>query len=190
MDVIRVMEAFPTQEHCIASLEQLRWQGSPECPHCQSLSVRRRNAQEIGRIGRWNCHACPATFKVTQGTIFHGTKIPLQKWFLAIALMANAKKSLSNHQLARDLGLPQKTTWRLMMCIRAEMGKENVLLQGIVEADETYIGGKSRKDYDQEETEQHKRGAWHHEGCCLRCCRTRRKGYRSTRRKRQSGNNH
>ncbi len=155
MDVIRVMEAFSTQGHCITYLEQLRWQGSPECPHCQSLSVRRRNAQDIGRIGRWNCHA---TFKVTQGTIFHGTKIPLQKWFLAIALMANAKKSLSSHQLARDLGLPQKTTWRLMMCIRAEMGKDNVLLQGIVKADETYIGGKSRKDYDREETEQHKRG--------------------------------
>ncbi len=73
--------------------------------------------------------------------MFTGTKIALQKWFLAIALMANAKKSLSSCQLSRDLGLNQKTTLRLMMCIRAEMGKDNVLLQDIVEADETYIVG-------------------------------------------------
>lgn len=91
------------------------------------------------------------------GTIFHGTKIPLQKWFLAIVLMANAKKSLSSHQLARDLGLKQKAVWR-MMCIRAEMAKKNVILEGIVEADETYIGGKRRKDYDKEKGEPRKRG--------------------------------
>ena len=72
--------------------------------------------------------------------------------------MANAKKSLSSHQLARDLGLHQKAAWRIMMCIRAEMGKENVILQGIVEADETYIGGKNRKDYSREDGEPRKRG--------------------------------
>ena len=72
--------------------------------------------------------------------------------------MANAKKSLSSCQLSRDLGLPQKTCWRIMMAIRAEMGKDNVLLQGIVEADETYIGGKRKKDYDKEIGEPRKRG--------------------------------
>lgn len=148
MDLIKIMETFPTQEDCIAYLERLRWAGSPECPHCESTHVRQRNEHETGRIGRWNCHDCRSTFKVTHGTIFQGTKIPLQKWFLAIALMGNAKKSLSSHQLSRDLGLPQKTCWRIMMVIRAEMGKENVILEGIVEADETYIGGKGRKDYD------------------------------------------
>ena len=81
-----------------------------------------------------------------------------KEWFLAIALMANAKKSLSSHQLARDLGLPQKATWRMMTCIRAEMAKKNVVLQGIVEADETYIGGKRRKDYEKEKGEPRKRG--------------------------------
>ena len=77
--------------------------------------------------------------------MFIGTKIPLQKWFIVISLMANAKKSLSTHQLARDLGLKQKAVWS-MMKIRAEMGKENVLGQGVVEADEIYIGGRHRKD--------------------------------------------
>lgn len=92
------------------------------------------------------------------GTVFHGTKIPLQKWFVAIALMANAKKSLSSHQLARDLGLQQKAAWRLMTCIRAEMAKESVFLEGIVEADETYIGGRRRKDYSREDGQPRQRG--------------------------------
>lgn len=158
MDLVEVMETFPTQEDCFAYLERLRWQGSPECPHCDSAHVRRRNERDIGRIGRWNCLECKSTFKVTHGTLFQGTKIPLQKWFLAITLMANAKKSLSSCQLARDLGLKQKAAWRIMMSIRAEMGKDNVFLQGIVEADETYIGGKSRKDYDREDGEPLKSG--------------------------------
>ena len=158
MNIVEVMEMFSTQADCIAYLERLRWQGSPECPQCASPHVRRRKELLEGRIGRYNCHSCKSTFKVTHGTVFHGTKIPLQKWFLAISLMANAKKSLSSCQLARDLGLKQKTCWRMMMAIRAEMGKENVLLQGIVEADETYIGGKRRKDYDKEEGKPRKRG--------------------------------
>lgn len=158
MDLVKIMETFPTQEDCIAYLERLRWQGSPECPHCGSDRVRSRNEHDTGRIGRYNCHSCKSCFKVTHGTIFHGTKIPLQKWFLAIGLMANAKKSLSSCQLARDLGLKQKATWRMMMAIRAEMGKDNVILEGIIEADETYIGGKRKKDYDKEAGKPRKRG--------------------------------
>ena len=158
MDLIKIMEAFPDQEACILYLERLRWQGSPECPHCGSEHVRKRNEYDTGRIGRWNCHQCRSTFKVTHGTIFQGTKLPLQKWFLAIGVMANAKKSLSSCQLARDLGLKQRAVWRMMMSIRTEMGKDTVLLQGIVEADETYIGGKRRKDYDKEKGEPRKIG--------------------------------
>ena len=72
--------------------------------------------------------------------------------------MANAKKSLSSCQLARDLDLKQKAAWGLMMKIRAEMAKGSVLLQGIIEADETYIGGRQRKDYSREAGEPRKRG--------------------------------
>ena len=158
MNLIEVMQRFPDQESCIEHLEQVRWQGTPKCPHCESEHVRRRNESETGRIGRYNCHGCHTTFKVTHGTIFQNTKIPLQKWFLAISLMVNAKKGLSSCQLARDLGLAQKTTWRIMMAIRTEMAKGNPILEGIVEADETYIGGKRRKDYDREEGEPRKRG--------------------------------
>jgi hypothetical protein len=95
--------------------------------------------------------------------VFHGTKIALQKWFLAIILMANAKKSLSSCQLARDLNMNQKSAWYMMQRIRAEMASKNdVLLQGVIEADETYVGGKPRKpnkrDDDDKPENQNPRG--------------------------------
>ena len=97
--------------------------------------------------GRWNCHRCKSTFNVLTGTIFQGTHIALPKWFAAIALMMNAKKSLSGYQLAGDLNLNQKTAWFMQQRIRSEMASKQgrILLQGIVEADETYVGGKPRK---------------------------------------------
>ena len=159
MDLIKVMERFPDQESCIAHLEKMRWKGKPKCPHCESTHVGRRTETEEGRIGRWNCHDCHVTFKVTCGTVFHGTKIALQKWFLAISLIANAKKSLSSHQLARDLDLNQKTAWYIVTRIRAEMAKKGgALLEGIIEADETYIGGKPRKKNKRSDDEPAKRG--------------------------------
>ena len=161
MDLIKVMERFPTQETCIAYLESVKWgKNPPYCPHCQTTDVKKRTETETGRIGRWNCHDCQATFKVTHGTVFHGNpKIALQKWFLAISLIANAKKSLSSCQLSRDLDLNQKTAWYMMTRIRAEMAKKGgALLQGIIEADETYIGGKPRKPNKREDDEPAKRG--------------------------------
>lgn len=83
-------------------------------------------SDSIGHVGRWHCHDCGASFKVTSGTVFHGTEIVLQKWFLAICLIRNAKKSLSSHQLARDLDLNQKTAWYIMTRIRSKMEKRVV----------------------------------------------------------------
>ena len=103
--------------------------------------------RETHRIGRWNCHDCRSSFNVLSGTVFEKTKVPLQKWFLATALVLNAKKSLSSYQLARDLKLNQKTAWYLAMQIRHAMADEQYsrFLAGIVEADETYVGGRPRK---------------------------------------------
>ena len=160
MSIVEVMEMFPTQSDCIAYLERLRWQGLPECPHCASTHVRKRKEYAVGRIGRWNCHSCRSTFKVTHGTVFQGTKIPLQKWFLAIALILNAKKGISSYQLQRDLDLNQKTAWYMMMRLRAEMADKvnSLLLKGIIEADETYIGGKPRKKNKKADREPAPRG--------------------------------
>ena len=159
MNLISVMQRFPDQNSCITHLENIRWGDNPYCPHCDSKDVTRKKESGEGRIGRWLCDECGASFKVTAGTVFHGTKIPLQKWFLAISLIGNAKKSLSSHQLSRDLDLNQKTAWYLMTRIRAEMAKKgSALLQGIIEADETYIGGKPRKHGKYKDKEPAKRG--------------------------------
>ncbi len=159
MNLIEVMERYPDQESCIEHLERVRWQGTPVCPKCESKDVVRKKEDGVGRVGRFHCSACKVSFKVTCGTVFHGTKIELQKWFLAICLIGNAKKSLSSHQLSRDLALNQKTAWYIMTRIRAEMAKKGgALLQGIIEADETYIGGKPRKENKKADNEPAKRG--------------------------------
>ena len=160
MNLIEVAQRFPDQGACIAHLERIRWRGTAVCPHCESKDVVRKKEEGEGRIGRWNCHDCGASFKVTCGTVFHGTKIPLQKWFMAITMIVNAKKSLSSHELARDLDLRQKASWYLMTRIRAEMANKTspIVLQGIIEADETYIGGKPRKANKKEDREPAKRG--------------------------------
>ena len=106
MDLLKVIERFPTQKSYIAYPEQVhRGEGYPHCPHCGTTTVKKRTEIEAGRIARWNCHDCRATFKGTCKTVFHGAKIPFQKWFLAILLIANAKKSLPSHPLARYLDL-------------------------------------------------------------------------------------
>ena len=159
MNLIEVMERYPDQESCIDHLERIRWRGTPICPLCGCIEVVRKKEDGVGRVGRWHCSACKASFKETHGTVFHGTKIPLQKWFLAISLILNAKKGLSSYQLQRDLDLNQKTAWYILTRIRAEMSKKGgSLLQGIIEADETYIGGKPRKENKREDREPAKRG--------------------------------
>lgn len=144
MNLITIFHRFPDQEACIEHLERIRFGNEPFCPHCGSLDVARK--AERHRIGRWNCHDCKSSFNVLSKTVMQKTKVPLQKWFLAIGLIVNAKKSISSHQLARDLDLNQKTALFMQERIRASMASEDKrLLHGIVEADETYVGGKPRK---------------------------------------------
>ena len=143
MDIIQVFQRYPTHEACIDHLETVKWNGTPYCPYCNKTDVAPKADGE--RIGRWNCHTCKSSFNVLSGTIFQGTHTPLQKWFLAVSLVLNAKKSLSSCQLARDLDLDQSTAYRMAMKIRRNMVTDGDLLTGIVEADETYIGGKPRK---------------------------------------------
>lgn len=144
MNLISIFSRYPDQEACIEHLENIRWGDAPTCPHCHSERVARKADGE--RVGRWNCHSCHNSYNVLAGTIFEKTRLPLQKWFLAIGLVINAKKSLSSCQLARDLDLNQKSAWYMQQRIRAAMTEDQAdLLQGIVEADETYVGGKPRR---------------------------------------------
>ena len=159
MCILLVLERFPTERSCYEFLEEMRYKDNAFCPYCASVNVAKK--KERKKLGRWNCHDCNSSFRVTQGTLFQGTKIPLQKWFLGIVLIANAKKSLSSCQLARDLGMNQKSAWYMMVRVRAEMASKNdVILQGIIEADETYVGGKPMKGEKRDDDPDNPTGGW------------------------------
>jgi transposase-like protein len=142
MNIVRIFELFPTEADCIAHLEKVRWKGKPICPYCGS-----DRSSEMPNEQRHHCNNCKTSYSVTVGTIFHHTHLPLQKWLLAVTLVLNAKKGLSSRQLARDLEVNKNTGWRMGMQIRQAMDEsgQRALLTGIVEMDETYIGGKPRK---------------------------------------------
>jgi len=139
MNILEIINQYPTQQSCIEYLEQKRWGDKATCPYCGST-----NTNKLKKQSRHHCNGCRKSFSVTVGTIFHDSKIPLQKWFLAISMIINAKKGISSRQLARDLDLPVKTAWSMIHRIRKAMKQDNELLKGIVEIDETYIGGKPR----------------------------------------------
>lgn len=142
MNLVQVFKKFPTQDDCIEHLEKVRWHGTPICTYCKS-----DRASPMPDERRHHCNNCKTSFSVTVGTIFHHTHLPLQKWFLAVALVLNAKKGLSARQLARDLEVNKNTGWRMVMQIRKAMEQrdQHDLLTGMIEMDETYIGGKPRK---------------------------------------------
>ena len=152
MNLFEVIRRFPDQQACIEHLESIRFANGAYCPLCGSTEKTRRSNLR-SRVGRWNCHDCKSSFNVLSGTIMQGTHIPLQKWFVAISLVVNAKKSMSSYQLARDLELNQKSAWYMQQRIRAAMASDQApMLTGIIEADETYVGGKPRKKKKRDDT--------------------------------------
>src|SRR5579859_1124853 len=140
MNIVQIYQKFPAESDCIAHLERVRWHGVPICPYCHS-----KRTTAMGKEFRHHCNACNTTFSVTVNSIFHHSHLPLQKWFLAISLVLNARKGLSARQLARDIEVNRNTAWSMGMRIRNAMFEQGDLMRGIVEMDEVYIGGKPRK---------------------------------------------
>lgn len=140
MNIMVLMEQFGSNDKCREELEKLRWPTGVCCPRCQSKSV-----SSIADRAQYDCNACRYQFSVTSGTIFHDTHLPLMKWFMAIYLVTESKKGISALQMKRTLGVAYQTAWYLCHRIRAAMRDINCeLLRGIVEVDETYVGGKVR----------------------------------------------
>lgn len=140
MDMMVLMERFHKEEQCRAVLEELRWPDGVKCPRCQGD----KHTHDTVR-GVYDCYSCGYQFSVLAGTIFHDTKLPLRKWFLAVLLMVEAKKGVSANQLKRVLGVSYKTAWYLCHRIRKAMQDVYPIpLKGIVEMDETWVGGKVR----------------------------------------------
>lgn len=140
IDMIQMMDRFGTEEKCRAVLEELRWSNGICCPRCKSEKISRIHDRH-----QFDCDACRYQFSVTSGTIWHDTHLPLRKWFMAIYLTIESKKGFSANQMKRVLGVSYKTAWFLCHRIRAAMTEQSpAQLNGTVECDETYIGGRIR----------------------------------------------
>jgi len=135
----KLIERFGCEDRCHAYLAELRWPDGVRCPRCKSGSVLHMRERRL-----YECRDCSYQFTVRVGTIFHDSKLPLWKWFAAVYMMAESKKGVSANQLKRMLNVSYKTAWYLCHRIRATMKDEAPIgLRQIVEADETWVGGKA-----------------------------------------------
>jgi transposase-like protein len=143
---------YRDEDSARAHIEKIQWPDGPVCPHCGVINEAtklepRADSKNGVRKGVWNCNACRRQFTVTVGTIFEDSHIPLHKWLLAIHLICSSKKGISARQLMRNLGIGSyRTAWFMAHRIRWALTQEPIkeVLSGIVEVDETYVGGKLR----------------------------------------------
>lgn len=142
MSLLSFLARFPDDAACLVHLEAVRWPDGPACPRCGA----------VGDAPTWKtrpryrqCRQCRKLFTVLMGTPLEGTHLPLRVWFTALYLTAASSKGISSVKLGEHLGVGQKTAWFLAQRIRRMMEADDALLSGIVEADETYLGGKRRK---------------------------------------------
>src|ERR1700719_1260492 len=139
IDLCELVERFPDDQKCRNYLEHLRWRDGVRCPKCQGQRI-----WSILKRDHYDCYSCRYQFSVTAHTIFHDTPLPLTKWFLATYLLCQSRKGMSANQLKRMLRINYRTAWYLCHRIRHAMAEDVPLekLDGKVEVDETYVGGK------------------------------------------------
>jgi len=140
---------FSDEDSARELLESLRWPNGPVCPHCGGDApyklTPKATSKAPGRKGLYKCKACRKQFTVTVGTIFEHSHVPISKWLLAIQLLSASKKGMSAHQLHRLLGVTYRAAWFMGHRLRHAMTQEPMNLSGVVEADETYVGGPRRR---------------------------------------------
>ncbi len=153
MNLFELQEKYNTHIKCIRHLEEVRWGEKPVCTYCGADTTSKRGTvrrfkkprqPHDYKTPRYHCNHCNRDFSVLTGTIFEASKLPLQKWFGLIALMLNARKGISAMNIMRDLGITYKTAWFSAMRVRCAMLDQAQMLEGIVEMDEAYFGGKPR----------------------------------------------
>src|ERR1700688_5160394 len=157
MNLLDIYKELNTEAKCLTFLEHMRWPDGVKCLSCQSpritpITAKGRRNRKTGVVGPdrhlYQCNECRFQFTATTGTIYHDTHLPLSKWFLAIALITESRKGISANQLSRALGVQYRTAWYLAHRIRKAMIEADPpKLKGVVEIDETYIGGKQHNNW-------------------------------------------
>lgn len=132
-----LMRKFPDEQSAIDYLKPLLWTDGPACPYCQGKRIKARTTNNYYR-----CNDCLKTFTIRVGTVFERSHIPLHKWLYAMYMMVTVRKGISSLQLSKELGITQKSAWFMERRIRAACGNQVAkILSGIVEVDETCLGG-------------------------------------------------
>ncbi len=142
MKLKTLMRRYPTEAAARRWFDEARWPDGPVCPRC---GVEERASRLRTRRGQFTCLDCRYRYSVTSGTALHNTKLPLRTWLIAMYMITTSSKGISAMKLADWLGVSYKTAWHMGHRIRAMMAAEAILLEGVVELDETYVGGKPRK---------------------------------------------
>lgn len=137
ISTFQLFQLFPDSESARLYLESRLWPNGVKCPICASGD--RITAR---KDGYYRCNACAEDFTVRTGTIFERSHVPLHKWLYAMYLLVTARKGISSIQLSKEIGITQKSAWFVLHRLREACGDDLAQLQGIVEIDETYIGGK------------------------------------------------
>ena len=145
LDITKMFPNEETAEHWFA---QTRWPNGPVCPECQSTNVQ-PGAKH--KTMPYRCRSCRVRFSVKTGTVMQGSKLDLQVWAIAIYILTTGLKGTSSMKLHRDLKITQKTAWYLAHRIR-ETWDDKQPMQGLVEVDEAYIGGKEENKHANKKT--------------------------------------
>lgn len=142
-----MLKVLPDENACRNYLELILWEGVPVCPHCGCKNDEHYKLKTKGIFkGLYKCKDCRERFTVTVGTIFEGSHIDLRKWFIAVYIFSSHKKGISSHQLARDLGITQKSAWFMLGRIRYAFQVKSLATKmfGVISADESFFGGKNK----------------------------------------------
>ena len=133
-------KTFPLKEDCTRFIEKIRWRNRPVCPYCHS-----RRITPMKRESRYHCNTCNISFSVTVKTLFHNTRIPLQKWFAAIEIFLRNEKLVSVRKMAEIIEVNKNTAWTMIAKIKAASADYSWLISGLLESNELVEKGESGK---------------------------------------------